>query len=93
MSAKQFSGTNNEATASRPGPIQFEKDEEDPFGLNEFLQQAKQTSKRGCDDDGGRPNQCDYWSWISLKQWEEMIFGFFGYCFTFYYQIIPNNYY
>lgn len=30
----------------RDGPVQFERDEEDPFGLNKFLQEAKQASKR-----------------------------------------------
>lgn len=40
---KEFSGTNREAT--RSGPVQFEK-EEDPFGLDQFLSQAKRASKR-----------------------------------------------
>lgn len=28
------------------GPVQFEKDEEDPFGLNKFLSEAKKAQKR-----------------------------------------------
>jgi SNW domain-containing protein 1 len=45
---KEFSGTDRQA--SRSGPVQFEKDEDDPFGLDQFLQQAKRASKRGADD-------------------------------------------
>ena len=40
---KEFSGT--DLTATRSGPVQFEK-EEDPFGLGKFLTQAKCASKR-----------------------------------------------
>lgn len=40
---KEFSGTDR--TATRSGPVQFEK-EEDPFGLDQFLSQAKRASKR-----------------------------------------------
>jgi len=47
---KEFSGTDRAAGASRSGPVQFEKDEEDPFGLDQFLQQAKRASKRGGDE-------------------------------------------
>ncbi|XP_015122753.1 puff-specific protein Bx42 [Diachasma alloeum] len=39
---KEFSGTDRSAT--RAGPVQFEKDEEDPFGLDQFLKQAKRAS-------------------------------------------------
>lgn len=39
---KEFSGTDR--TATRSGPVQFEKDEEDPFGLDQFLKQAKRAS-------------------------------------------------
>ena len=49
---KEFSGTDR--NASRSGPVQFEKDEEDPFGLDKFLEQAKRTSKRGADDSGNK---------------------------------------
>jgi len=38
---------------SRSGPVEFQKDTDDPFGLDEFLDTAKRTtaSKRGNDDD------------------------------------------
>ncbi|XP_044761881.1 puff-specific protein Bx42 [Coccinella septempunctata] len=42
---KEFGGTDRSAAASRSGPVQFEK-EEDPFGLDQFLSQAKRASKR-----------------------------------------------
>lgn len=42
MPDKEFSGTDR--TATRSGPVQFEKDEEDPFGLDQFLKQAKRAS-------------------------------------------------
>ena len=39
-----------DAGQSREGPVQFEKDvEEDPFGLNKFLTEAKK-AKRPADD-------------------------------------------
>ncbi|XP_057667186.1 puff-specific protein Bx42 [Diorhabda carinulata] len=41
---KEFGGTDRSGT-SRSGPVQFEK-EEDPFGLDQFLSQAKRASKR-----------------------------------------------
>ncbi|RZF37402.1 hypothetical protein LSTR_LSTR011679 [Laodelphax striatellus] len=48
---KEFGGTDRSAAAtSRTGPVQFEKDEEDPFGLDQFLTQAKRASKRPKDD-------------------------------------------
>ena len=40
---KEFSGTDRTG-AARSGPVQFEKDEEDPFGLDQFLKQAKRAS-------------------------------------------------
>eukprot|EP00102_Acyrthosiphon_pisum_P019783 XP_016656993.1 PREDICTED: SNW domain-containing protein 1-like [Acyrthosiphon pisum] len=46
---KEFSGTDRDPKASgRSGPVQFEKhqQEEDPFGLDQFLTQAKHASKR-----------------------------------------------
>lgn len=43
-----FSGA--DAGQSREGPVQFEKEvEEDPFGLNKFLTEAKK-AKRPADD-------------------------------------------
>lgn len=43
---KEFSGTDR--SVQRSGPVQFEKqpEEEDPFGLDQFLTQAKHASKR-----------------------------------------------
>ncbi|KAG5897449.1 hypothetical protein JTB14_002710 [Gonioctena quinquepunctata] len=41
---KEFGGTDRNA-GGRSGPVQFEK-EEDPFGLDQFLSQAKRASKR-----------------------------------------------
>ncbi|KAJ8958877.1 hypothetical protein NQ318_019644 [Aromia moschata] len=41
---KEFGGTDRSG-AGRTGPVQFEK-EEDPFGLDQFLSQAKKASKR-----------------------------------------------
>lgn len=39
---KEFSGVDRSIT--RSGPVQFEKEEEDPFGLDQFLKQAKRAS-------------------------------------------------
>lgn len=51
---KEFSGTTRTAGSSRSGPVQFEQnstaEEEDPFGLDQFLQQAKRSGKRGTED-------------------------------------------
>jgi SNW domain-containing protein 1 len=45
---KEFSGTDH--TANRCGPVQFEKKDEDPFGLDQFFTEAKHASKRPKDD-------------------------------------------
>lgn len=46
---KEFSGTDR--NARREGPVQFEKqEEEDPFGLDKFLTEAKKASKRPSED-------------------------------------------
>ncbi len=48
-----FSGADGDQ--SREGPVQFEKSvEEDPFGLNKFLTEAKK-AKRPADDVGRTP--------------------------------------
>lgn len=59
---KEFSGTDRSTT--RSGPVQFEKDEEDPFGLDQFLKQAKHatsststTTKRKEDRDQRRDDR------------------------------------
>lgn len=46
---KEFSGTDRSAQNARTGPVQFEK-EEDPFGLDQFLNMAKRTKRK--DDKG-----------------------------------------
>uniref|UniRef100_A0A0A9WFY9 SNW domain-containing protein 1 n=1 Tax=Lygus hesperus TaxID=30085 RepID=A0A0A9WFY9_LYGHE len=47
---KEFSGTDRSGAGRSAGPVQFEKEEEDPFGLDQFLNQAKrggtQSTKR-----------------------------------------------
>ena len=45
---KEFSGTDR--GQARSGPVQFEKDEDDPFGLDQFLHAAKKASKRPSED-------------------------------------------
>ena len=50
---REFRGTDR--SARRDGPVQFEKEEEeDPFGLNNFLRAAKEQTgeKRSADDSG-----------------------------------------
>lgn len=42
---KEFSGTDRTGQHVRQGPVQFEK-EEDPFGLDQFLNMAKKAPKR-----------------------------------------------
>ena len=44
---KEFAGTDR--TQRRDGPVQFEKEEEDPFGLDKFLTEAKK-GKRPLDE-------------------------------------------
>ena len=47
---KEFSGVDRTAGSSRSGPVQFEKqredEDDDPFGLGKFLNEAKTASKR-----------------------------------------------
>merc|ERR1719219_1522963 len=50
---KEFSGTDR-TTAGRSGPVQFEKDEDDPFGLDQFLDTAKRASNKRSSDGGDR---------------------------------------
>lgn len=40
---KGFSGADGGQT--RDGPVQFEKEDEDPFGLNKFLTEAKKAKR------------------------------------------------
>ena len=44
---KEFAGTDR--TQRRDGPVQFEKEEDDPFGLDKFLTEAKK-GKRPLDE-------------------------------------------
>lgn len=47
---KEFSGAERAGPSGpRTGPVQFEKDEADPFGLDKFLTDAKASSKRPTD--------------------------------------------
>lgn len=46
---KQFAGTDR--SQRRDGPVQFEKDDEDIFGLTKFLEDAKKGAKRPAADD------------------------------------------
>merc|ERR1711997_728257 len=46
---KGFSGASG--GPSRSGPVEFQKDTDDPFGLDAFLHDAKKASKRSNDDD------------------------------------------
>ncbi|EDW86190.1 uncharacterized protein Dwil_GK16274 [Drosophila willistoni] len=58
---KQFSGTSRDpdgaSGAARSGPVEFEK-EEDPFGLDQFLNMAKKAPKRP-EEKHERSNQSD----------------------------------
>lgn len=49
---KGFSGADG-STSRTTGPVQFEKDEEDIFGLGQLLQSAKEVKKRGAEAVGG----------------------------------------
>ena len=48
---KEFAGTDR--NLRRDGPVQFERDEEDPFGLDKFLTEAKRAGKRNNEDPRG----------------------------------------
>ena len=56
MPDKGFSGADKGAGPSRSGPVQFQREEEDPFGLDhldQFLKEAKKTSGKRTNDEGG----------------------------------------
>lgn len=56
---KQFSGASKEAAAGqRSGPVEFEK-EEDPFGLDQFLNMAKKAPKRAEEKNNERSSHSD----------------------------------
>ena len=46
---KGFSGSQNQQP--RSGPVEFEKDTEDPFAINQFLNEAKRGTKRSGEED------------------------------------------
>jgi len=57
---KDFSGADRTAGSSRSGPVQFEKEaQDDPFGLDAFLDTAKRASKRDKDDGDRRKDDRD----------------------------------
>ena len=59
---KEFSGVDR--SVKRDGPVQFEKqEEEDPFGLDKFLTDAKKASKR--------PDEANYENRSSFKRRKE----------------------
>ena len=43
-----FKGTESKET--RSGPVQFEKDDSDPFAIDQFLDEAKRGIKRSADE-------------------------------------------
>ncbi|EDV46300.1 puff-specific protein Bx42 [Drosophila erecta] len=56
---KQFSGASRDAAAGqRSGPVEFEK-EEDPFGLDQFLNMAKKAPKRAEEKNNERSSHSD----------------------------------
>ena len=57
---REFAGTDR--SAKRDGPVQFEKqeEEEDPFGINEFLTRAKRAPKRHNEDTSRSSNRDTY---------------------------------
>lgn len=58
---KEFSGIDRTAGSSRSGPVQFEKhrdeEDDDPFGLGKFLNEAKTASKRTDSDRSDRHHE------------------------------------
>jgi len=56
---KEFSGTDRGAGASRSGPVQFQKEEQDPFGLFAFLDTAKNTERKRATEDDRRDRDRD----------------------------------
>lgn len=58
---KEFSGIDRTAGSSRSGPVQFERhrdeEDDDPFGLGKFLNEAKTASKRTDSDRSDRHHE------------------------------------
>ncbi|XP_020369131.1 SNW domain-containing protein 1 [Stegostoma tigrinum] len=55
---REFSGTDRRQR--REGPVQFEKDEEDPFGLDKFLEEAKQHGGGSKRPESGRSKEYEH---------------------------------
>ena len=71
---KEFAGTDR--NVRRDGPVQFERDEEDPFGLDKFLTEAKRAGKRTADEPRGS-RFVYYWFALQIIQKNSNICGFF----------------
>jgi len=56
---KEFSGTSRESGSSRSGPVQFQKEEQDPFGLWAFLDTVKTAEKKRPTDEDRRDRDRD----------------------------------
>jgi SNW domain-containing protein 1 len=62
LGQSKFEGAQDERQqgAPRSGPVQFEKDESDPFAINQFLDDAKRGIKRqGLDSEAARKKTRD----------------------------------
>lgn len=64
---KQFSGVDRATVGQRDGPVQFEKhttgadmEDDDPLGLNKFLNEAKKASKRPEPSSSDQTNRSSY---------------------------------
>jgi SNW domain-containing protein 1 len=55
---KEFSGA-DQGVSSRSGPVQFEKEEADPFGLDAFLDTVKTAERKRPNDDDRRKDDRD----------------------------------
>ncbi|KAF7295285.1 Transcriptional regulator Cwf13 [Mycena indigotica] len=66
----------------REGPVQFEKDTGDVFGLNQFLDEAKTGKKRGLDTSGGGSRKRQQLERASERDWPDgsKVVDQFGLC-------------
>ena len=60
MPDKDFGGADRGAS-SRSGPVQFEKEENDPFGLDAFLKEVKTAERKRPNEDDRRNDRLDYY--------------------------------
>ena len=65
MPDKDFGGADRGAS-SRSGPVQFEKEENDPFGLDAFLKEVKTAERKRPNEDDRRNDRLDYYLWAIL---------------------------